>query len=79
MVYNLDERESSGKVTPIDLEAAYQQSDEYGEVTKKLSSIMDDLTAKEDSRGRISSKSVSYATNIFWQVGCVRFSSVEQR
>ena len=54
-------------MTPVDLEVAYQQSDECKEVERKLTAIKDNFTADEES-SKPPSKSAKYATNFFWQV-----------
>ena len=60
--------ESSGIHHSADLETAYEQSDLCKVTKKKLSGIMEDLVARENS-GRVAySQPVKYATNFFWQV-----------
>lgn len=56
---------------PIDLETAYEQSDQCKKVKEEVTGIMEDLTSREKTNGRVASASVTYATNFFWQVSTV--------
>ncbi len=52
----------------VDLEAAFERSDQYQVTKKQLDGILEDLEAREASGRTAYSQPVKYATNFFWQV-----------
>ncbi len=63
-----DGREENVDLSKVDLVSSYEQSELCNSNKQALSTIMDNLVAKEQMEGSTSKKHASYATNIFWQV-----------